>query len=409
MSICQRAWLLGVAGALVVVAVTAAPARAQFVEPDVSRARVRIGPVLLNPMVEVKDFGIDTNVFNESVDQAKRDFTFTLSPQTELWMRIGRTWMTGNVREDLVWYQTYATERAGNTHYTLSWLVPLNRINVSASTSFLSGRDRPGFEIDARAKRRELTMRGAAEVRVLSRTYLGVRANQETVDFDSADAFLGVNLRHELNRTITASLVTLRHQLTPLTSISVDAGRSHDRFEFSTARDADSTTASIEVVFDPNALIRGNARFGYRDYQPLASDLTKYRGTTAAVDLTYVLLGTTRFGVKAVRDIGYSYDVAEPYYLQTGVQTELAQQIFGPVDAIGRIGVENLGYRDRDGLTTLMVNRTDVVHSYGGGIGYHVGDSLRIGINVDRQRRHSELRYREYDDIKLGASITYGF
>jgi hypothetical protein len=409
MSICQRAWLLGVAGALVVVAVTAAPARAQFVEPDVSRARVRIGPVLLNPMVEVKDFGIDTNVFNESVDQAKRDFTFTLSPQTELWMRIGRTWMTGNVREDLVWYQTYATERAGNTHYTLSWLVPLNRINVSASTSFLSGRDRPGFEIDARAKRRELTMRGAAEVRVLSRTYLGIRANQETVDFDSADAFLGVNLRHELNRTITASLVTLRHQLTPLTSISVDAGRSHDRFEFSTARDADSTTASIEVVFDPNALIRGNARFGYRDYQPRASDLTKYRGTTAAVDLTYVLLGTTRFGVKAVRDIGYSYDVAEPYYLQTGVQTELAQQIFGPVDAIGRIGVENLGYRDRDGLTTLMVNRTDVVHSYGGGIGYHVGDSLRIGINVDRQRRHSELRYREYDDIKLGASITYGF
>ena len=409
MSIVQRAWLLGVASAFLVMGLNAAPAHAQFVEPDVSRARVRIGPMLLNPIVELKDFGIDTNVFNESVDQAKRDFTFTLSPQTELWMRMGRTWMTGTVREDLVWYQTYASERAGNTHYTLSWLVPLNRINVSASTSFLSGRDRPGFEIDARAKRRELTMRAAAEVRVLSRTYLGVRANQQTVDFDSSDTFLGVNLQHELNRTITASVVTLRHQVTPLTSIGIDAGRSNDRFEFSTVRDSNSTTASVEVVFDPSALIKGTARFGYRDYQPLAPDLPRYCGTTAAVDLSYVLLGTTRLGVKAVRDIGYSYDVAEPYYLQTGVQTELAQQIFGPVDAVGRVGIENLGYRDRDGLTTLLVNRTDVVHSYGGGIGYHVGDSLRVGINVDRQRRHSELRYRQYDDIKIGASITYGF
>jgi len=409
MSIAQRAWLLAVACVFIVVGIDAAPAHAQFVEPDVSRARVRIGPMLLNPIVEVKDFGIDTNVFNESVDNAKRDFTFTLSPQTELWMRIGRTWMTGNVREDLVWYQTYASERAGNTHYTLSWLVPLNRINLSASTSFLSGRDRPGFEIDARAKRRELTMRGAAEVRVLSRTYLGARAAQETVDFDSSDEFLGVNLRHELNRTITESLMTLRHQVTPLTSISVDAGRSQDRFEFATERDANSTTASVEMVFDPSAIIKGTARFGIRDYRPLAADLPKYRGTTAAVDLSYVLMGTTRFRVKAVRDIGYSYDIVEPYYLQTGVQTELAQQIYGPVDAVGRVGIENLAYRDRDGVTTLLVNRNDVVHSYGGGIGYHVGDSLRVGINVDRQRRQSELRYRQYDDIKLGATITYGF
>jgi hypothetical protein len=395
--------------ALAAAVLTPLPASAQFVEPDVSRARVRIGPLMLNPVVELRNLGIDTNVFNEPADRAKRDFTFTLTPQTELWMRIGRTWMTGNVREDVLWYQTYATERAGNTNYTLAWLVPLNRISLNVSTSFLNARDRPGFEIDARVQRKELTFKGAAEVRVLSKTFAGVRGSQEHVDFDNNAAFLGSNLRHELNRTATGGAVTLRHQVTPLTSISVDAGRTEDRFQFSSLRDADSTAAGVEVTFDPLALIKGSARFGYRDYQPLSPDVPRYRGTTAAVDLTYVLLGTTRFSVQAVRDVSYSYDVNQPYYLQSGVQAMLAQQIFGPVDVVGRVGIQNLAYRDREVGTVQLVDRTDVVHSYGGGVGYHLGDSLRIGVNVDTQRRSSDVAYRQYEGLKIGTSVTYGF
>lgn len=382
---------------------------AQFVEPDVSRARVRIGPVMLNPVVELKNLGIDTNVFNEPADRAKRDFTFTLSPQTELWMRIGRTWMTGNVREDVRWYQTYASERAGNTAYTLAWLVPLNRINVNVSTSFLSARDRPGFEIDTRVQRNELTFKGAAEVRVLSKTFLGVRGAQEHVDFDNNAAFLGSSLRQELNRTMTSGAVTLRHQVTPLTSISVDAGRSQDRFEFSPLRDSHSTVAGAEVLFDPAALIRGIARIGFRDYRPVVPTVPSYRGTTASVDLTYVLLGMTRFNVQVVRDVSYSYDIAQPYYLQSGVQMMLAQQIYGPLDVVGRFGLESLAYQNREGVSVQLVDRTDVVHSYGGGFGYHLGDTMRIGVNVDKQRRRSDLPHREYEGLKIGTSLTYGF
>lgn len=395
--------------ALAAVVLTPLPASAQFVEPDVSRARVRMGPLMLNPVVELKNLGIDTNVFNEPADQAKRDFTFTLAPQTELWMRIGRTWMTGNLREDVLWYQTYASERAGNTNYTLSWLVPLNRISLNVSTTFLNARDRPGFEIDARSKRKELTFKGAAEVRVLSKTFAGVRGSQEHVDFDNGATFLGSNLRHELNRTTTAGAVTLRHQLTPLTSISVDAGRSEDRFEFSSLRDADSATAGVEVLFDPAALIKGSARFGFRDYKPLSPEVPSYRGTTAAVDLSYVLLGTTRFSVQVVRDVSSSYDINQPYYLQSGVQAMLAQQIFGPVDVVGRVGLQNLAYREREGTDVALVDRTDVVHSYGGGVGYHVGQSLRVGVNVDKQWRVSDVAHRRYEGLKVGTSVTYGF
>jgi hypothetical protein len=35
------------------------------------------------------------------------------------------------------------------------------------------------------------------------------------------------------------------------------------------------------------------------------------------VDLTYTLLGMTRFAVRAMRDVQYSYDLAQPYHLHT--------------------------------------------------------------------------------------------
>src|SRR4051794_32460711 len=128
MSISQHRLRVGLISLLIVGAMTRTPAYAQFVEPDASKARVRIGPLMLNPIVELKNLGIDNNVFNEPADRAKSDFTFTIAPQTELWMRIGRTWMTGNIHEDVLWYNTYASERAGNIGYKLAWLVPLNRV-----------------------------------------------------------------------------------------------------------------------------------------------------------------------------------------------------------------------------------------------------------------------------------------
>src|SRR5262249_54702231 len=158
-----------------------------------------------------------------------------------------------NIHEDILWYQTYASERAGNTGYNLAWLVPLNHVAFQVSTQFLDARDRPGFEIDARSQHTDATFKGAAELRMFARTYVGVRGSQQRVAFDSGAPFLGANLRNELNRTITEGAATLRHQLTPLTSISVDVGRIQDRFAYSPLRDANSTTFGVEVQLDPAA------------------------------------------------------------------------------------------------------------------------------------------------------------
>ena len=397
--------------ALVLLACAAAPASAQTSDgPDPDQVRVRLGPVLLNPRIALTNFGVDTNVFNQADDEnPKKDVTATLAPMTDLWLRMGRSWLQSTAKEDLVWYRDYASERSANTSLAAEWKLPLNRLSVKIGSSYLNTRERPGFEIDARSQRREYIGKGSIEVRALSKTFFGVRASRQRVDFDTVATFDSVNLRQALNRTVDTGAVSARHQLTPLTSLSVVVAREQARFAFSPLRDSDSTAVTGSVEFEPFALIKGTASVGYRSFHPLSSTLPEYDGPIASGDLSYTLLGTTRFGVQFVRDIQYSYFIDQPYYLLTGGSASVTQQIFGPLDVVARAGQQQLAYRDRIGAATVGSDRIDYVRTYGGGVGYHIGPELRIGFNVDQARRTSDVSRRRYDALRYGTSVTYGF
>lgn len=377
--------------------------------PDPAKVRVRLGPLWMTPTISLTNLGVDNNVFNEPDDAPpKKDFTLTVTPLTDLWLRVGRTWVTGNIKEDLVWYQKYAGERASNNSYKVGWQVPLNRLSFSIDNTWINTRDRPGFEVDTRAPRKQMTSGASIEIRALSKTFFRIRAEREKTTFDEAAQFLGFNLREQLNRTVTGGGLAVRHQLTPLTSLMLDVSRSRDRFELSPLRDSNSTTFSGTANFDPAALIRGSASFGVRDFQPLSHELPRYTGTTAKVALSYTIFGTTRFTLQAARDVQYSLDIDQPYYLQTGFEGSVAQQVFGPFDVVARAGRQALDYRDRAGAVVKVADRVDHVRTYGGGVGYHMGRDVRIGFNIDSQRRTSGVEGRRYRGLKVGTAVTYG-
>jgi hypothetical protein len=373
-------------------------------------ARARFGPLSLNPTLALTDAGVDDNVFNQSdVDHPRRDFTTTITPQTAFWLHLGRAWVTGNVKEDFVYYQTYASERSANTSYDVRLLRPFNRVSVELGSDYLNSRERPGFEIDARSRHVENGFDGAVEVRALSKTSFSVRARRRTVQFDGDALFLGTSLRLELNRTMLGVTGALRHQLTPLTALTLDVRRDQDRFEFSPRRDSDSTAVVGGVHFKASALLTGTASFGYRRFTPQATDVPDYRGSTAAIDLSFRARPSTRLGVQVVRDIQYSYEVDSPYYVETGLIGSITQALYGPLDVVGRLGVENLAYRGRVIGITPASERVDTVHLLRGSIRYRLGKDTRVGFNVDKQERRTDAAHRPYSGLRYGTSVTYGF
>jgi hypothetical protein len=380
-------------------------------EPDPNRVRVRIGPLWLTPTLSLSNAGIDTNVFNEAdALSPKRDFTLTVTPSTDLALRMGRTWLMSVLREDIVWYSKYDGERSANNNVSLNWLVPLTRLAFVVGGNWVKTRERPGFEIDARADRKELAANGAFEIRALSRTLIGARAERRMISFDENAEFLGVSLDEELSRTDTFVAATIRHELTPLTSLVFEVGRHQERFDSSSLRDSDSTTANVGLRFDQFALVSGTAQVGFRDYKPFSSEVPAYTGITASVNLVYVALGSTRLGLGIGRDVQHSFDSDQPYYLQTGITGTINQQIYGPLDIEGRISQRRLAYRTRErplGIVEI-VDRVDHSRSYGGGFGYRLGQGLRIGFNVEQAKRESPLVERQYDGLRYGVAVSYG-
>jgi hypothetical protein len=376
-------------------------------EPD-AEATMRFGPLALKSTIALSNIGVDTNVFNEAdVANPQSDFTMTFTPTTDLWVRLGRTWISGRVNVDWVYYRRFASERSANTTYAIGVDRTFNRLSLNGGVRRLSTRERPGFEIDVRSQRLEVEWDGGADLRVFPKTSIGAKTSRRRIEFDRFAVFQDANLAQELNRTTTTRGFVVKHVLTPLTTVSMDIGTEQERFLFSTTRDADSTRIVGTVSFQPLALITGSAAVGYRGFNPLSADIPPYRGTTAAVGLSYSLLGTTRIGVDVGRDVQPSFEIEQPYYLESGASVWVQQQVYGPFDILGRVTNRRLAYRERRGVPIEFAGRTDTVGGWSLGAGYRIGTDKRMGFTVERQRRTSSLDGHAYDGLRFGASLTY--
>lgn len=371
---------------------------------------MHVGPLALTPTVALTNVGVDDNVFNEANQYApKRDFTFTVTPQTGWWLRLGPTWLSGTAREDFVYFNKYTSERAINQFYGSRIQWPLNRLRLHGGADYLNTRDRPGFEIDGRSQRYELGFSAGIEAKVFSRTLLRLDGRRHSVNYDKAEIFRGNSLHFDLNRTVQIATLTVRQRLTPLTSVVVTAERERARFAFNPLRDSNSTQVSAGVIFESFAPISGQAMFGRRIFTALGPGVPHYGGLVASIDLVYTALETMTISLQAARQLEYSFDLDNPYYIQSGAGVSVTKEVYGPIDVVGRIGIQRLDYRNRMGVTPSTEGRTDYMHLQGGGVGYHFSTGLRVGLNVDRQVRTSALADRSYGGLRYGTAVTYRF
>jgi hypothetical protein len=392
--------------ALSVLFLSASAARAQTPDPDAA-ATIRWGPLSLRSTLALSNLGIDTNVFNRPADtRLPGDFTLSFTPTTNLWLRMGRTWIDGTLQVDWVYFNRYASERGANSRYRVGVDRTFNRLRVNAGATRLSTRSRPNFEIDARSQQFQKLFTGEVGYRAFGKTSYGLRGQHRTTTFDRAAVFLGTSLAAELNETKVFKSGFLRHVLTPLTTVMVEAGHETHRF-FAVSRNADSTRVLGNVTFEPSALVSGTATVGYRHFTPQDRAVPNYRGPTLEAALSYRLRGTTRLRVDAVRDLQQSFNARHPYYLQTGATWSIQQQVFGPFDVLARIGRTRMAYRDRVGAVLEFSNRVDRVRSVGGGAGYRLGADKRIGFVLDYVERFSAIEVRRYQGLQSGISITY--
>lgn len=382
------------------------PLAAQTNPPLPTVAPLRAGPVSLYPAINLHDIGIDSNIFNDSA-VPKEDFTFSVTPRLQAAWPIGGTRLVGTASSDFVFYQTYKDQQSINSALDGRFDVVSGRLRPFVSAGQLRTKERSGFEIDARALRVETNVVAGLDFELSTITALTAWARRDDLSYGQGQRYLGASLSAELDHTGQLAAAGVKLAVTPLTTIIIAAEVQQDRFSSSPFRDADSVRVAPSVEFSTAAAITGHASAGYRQFKPLDARLPEYRGFVASAGLAYTLFGVTQFNVQANRDVTYSFDASQPYYLAFGGGVIISQRLVGPLDLIVLGNRERLRYQALEG--PVLEGRVETTTSGGGGLGVRVGDHLRLTLTYDRTKRESSgPSNRAYERRRLLGSVNYG-
>jgi len=375
---------------------------------------IRFGPLGLSPTLKIANFGTDSNVFNEAVDP-KSDFTMTVTPRVQARLRSGRLLLSGALASGLNYYQKSADERSVDYEADGRADVDLGRFRPYASASRIDTRERLNAELDLRAPRVQNSVAAGARVVATPRTGFVFDVRRSTVTFDEASVFNGVALSRTLNSATDVIEGGVELYLTPLTTFSVIASQQRDRFEQSPERDSDTFRVMPSVRFEAPAVIEGSFAIGYRRFDGVDPGLTDYAGVVFKGSLAHTFVERTRLELLLSRDVQYSFELAEDYYLTTGFRVSVTHQLPGAVEVRATGGREHLDYHLQD--TLLDGVELDAVHEprrdraeiFGVGAGYRFPQNLRVGLDFEYVRRVSARVDRDYDRTRLLGSLTYGF
>ena len=405
MSVTDGRHVAGLAAAALLIGVGSALAQSVPPAPSTS-SPIQFGSLSLRPSIFLRDVGIDDNVFNDAL-QPRQDFTYTVIPRLQAELPVGSVRLVGASSLGFVYFQRYKDQQALNG-FVQGWLEAEDsaRVRPFASGSFTRSRERVGEDIDTRALRIVTNTTAGLDVRTTAITALTAWVRREQTGYGEGELFRGVGLAQQLNHTRDSVAAGVKLTLTPFTTVVVAAEVQQARFERESLRDARSLRIGPLVRFGTGAVITGEASAAFREFRPLDARLPRYRGFVGSGEIGFSVLNQTSFGLSANRDVSYSYDAAEPYYLESGGRFTVSQRLVGPLELIALGGRQQLRYQDFGAAS--FDGRSENVTSIGGGLGIRLGEQMRFTLTYDRSRRTSTGPLpRTYERNRVMGSVDY--
>lgn len=367
------------------------------------------GPLGLTPRIALRNVGMDTNPFNLP-GETDQDFTATIQPGVDSSLRIGRARLSGRTSLEYLYFQDAASQRSLNFSQEGRLELTLNRLRPYMFGGYLRTRQRPTPEIDLRVQ--QVTTNGGVGTGIRLGGRLRADAEVKRARYEFGEGRHGsIAVAHQLDRDSNLARFTTRFILTPLTTFLVRSDLQHDRFRYASVRDNNSFSVVPGFELKPLALISGSVLLGYKRFDAQDETVPDYSGVVGEIDAQYVMRETTLFNVQGSRDVVYSIELDQPYFVQTAGTLSVVQMMGLHWFVSGRIGQTALDYR---GFVTPvdapgpLEGRTDRVFYRGFGIGRRLGDDIRVSFDVNHVQRRTNVARSNYEGFRFGGSISYG-
>lgn len=405
--VCLIVGLLGdVADAGAQINVGTGPLTGTLAETEPTAGVLSFGPLKAAPGLIIRELGWDSNVFAEPASESpKEDYVAALQPDLSIFMRLRFVKISAYGGSELTYYRKYESERS--VGHSVRGRVDLlfSRMRPFVAGGQTKTRARANSEIDVRANRKDEEFSGGFAFDLSAHSLMYVAAVRTRNSFE--DAFQqDVNLGESMTRQGHDYSGGLRTDITPLLALTMFGGYHEDLFSAVPERNTESYYGTAQLRFAPEGVINGTAAFTYRDMTPVDPGIRPFRGILGQVGLTYRLLEVGRLNLGLTRNLEYSFDTAEAYYLENSATLAYTHRVVGAIDVQAKAARSYFDYSARD---TVPAHK-DTLDTATGSLGYNLRNRTRVALNYEYSRRRSpEFAVRDYDRRRAFLSWLFAF
>jgi len=406
------------AAALLALPVGAGAQDADAREEGARRGRHRLGPAWVTLRLQLKNAGVETNVFQTFTDPV-RDEVVVLGAQGDGVLPVGRRLeITGSGFVEQHHYRREGEERSTDFHGEGRIELDLGALELFGGGGGGQFTQRFSIDVDDRLPRQEKRAHAGAVLDLTSRLSVTAQAAGEVITFSAGTFRLGGNVKEAMDRNTLTATGQLRHTLTPRTSVVLSADVLEDRFisqppHLPRVRRSYRYLGGLE--FGERAVVSGRVLVGMRHFPgTLAQGSPPYKGPIGTADLTLPVGHAARLRFQGLRDVLYAsslVEVGDVRYRNAFIYQRYWGEAFLPLSPQGLATVLTAGFEEAQYLLPYpylsdfrLEDRVDHRFTLGAGLVQRLGDTVRIGGHVFWSRRVSTLPFFSYEGWRYGLS-----
>lgn len=372
-------------------------------------ARLRIGPIFLDPTFQIKDFGVDDNVFNSPPGSELQDLTGTLAMTSLVGLQARGLLVTVAQANSYIWYRTYTSERSVDGALRVVGELRLGRLRPWAAWGRAETHERGGFEIDARAGRETPTWDVGTDLELGWRLGVSGAYRSRALRYAEGEEFDGVDLKEALDHSAEEFRGYGRLILTDYTTAVGGVEYSRVRFDVATIRDSDDVYYFGGLESSQESRLGLNLKVGWMEQRHVDPTVTGFKGLAASGSTTFIVGDFMQLRLGGERRPGLSYEEDYPYYVQQGgdVRSHIRFNPYFDLVFDGRASWLRYG----DTVTGASAPRLDRTTVLGAEFGYFFGGSqgTRVGIRYEYAERTSPNELKNYARSRIYSAFRLSF
>jgi hypothetical protein len=403
-----------------VLTLIAASAHAQgsvWSPPDPSEpwtnAKMKIGPIFVAPSFDLRNLGIDNNVFRDE-QNPKQDLTATIAVNTKFGAHFKALSLIFNQDNRYLWFRRYTSERSidGGLGGILELRTRPFRPWLSWSKS--KSHDRVGYEIDERAGRETPLLETGADVRFGARTGMTMSMRRQETTYDQGEFYDGVDLKEALDNRVTFAHINGSWSYTQFTNLMGGFEWSRQKFLLNPLRSSDSHYyfAGFEARGDTPVI--GKLQVGFKEQIHEDPNLKDIRIVVVHTNITTIAADRVQLVVSGDRDVAFSYDDDFPFYIENGISVAATIRVSTRLDLLAGGRAALLVYSDnyKQGGLLLQSGRTDRYSTASLGFLYKMGGTesgSAFGLTLEQAQRSSPLEGKDFNNRRVLTNIRLSF